>query len=636
MKRVRLALILYVLAGLAPLGVLGWYAGVTLEREESAAVREANREAEAAIARIRERYAARMRELVAHETSREFIEYQHWYYPSTSKASAPSVVRSPLAPSPADPLVRMYFQVVSSEERALAFMTPHEMVPVDNSNDIKHDALRQPAWFDEILKERRKTIMLELRQMLLAAPFTTSAQGQSVPQQQRDYATVQANPASFLMFRSGEQPSARYSVLNEFLVVNCNAQVVAERAYEQQQNRTGKSKKENTRDYGWSDLVKPKDLGDPTGESEVQVYPFCAYYRAGATPMLLLWRTVRTPAQYIMQGFELNLDYARGAYLDDQLRGQASLARGEAESGKNIPAALNVASADFGERIAPLFESRPLAPRVDVAAIGREFDLTRRNYGMVALGYVALLLMLGFFIHRAVSRSDALVRQQGEFVAAVSHELRTPLTAMRLFTELLIGQARAGRNEKVEQHASRILAEEERLTRLVEMILLSARIERGSFKVEMVTAPLADPLNAALEMSRRAHSERQLIADLPDLPAVRLDRTASQQVFFNLIDNALKYSREGGKPVYVRAEVGKERVVVRVSDEGVGISDADKARLFERFYRGQKASEYGAGTGLGLWLCREYARQMGWEIRLESELGKGTTAVIEVPLNAPS
>jgi signal transduction histidine kinase len=225
-----------------------------------------------------------------------------------------------------------------------------------------------------------------------------------------------------------------------------------------------------------------------------------------------------------------------------------------------------------------------------------------------------------------------LAQQQGEFVAAVSHELRTPLTAMRLFTELLIGQAKTAKNEKVEQHASRILAEEERLTRLVEMILLAAKIERGSFRVELAGAPLADPLNAAIEAARRAHVGREIILEARELPSVVQDRAAAQQLFFNLIDNALKYSRDAGKPVRVCSERKDGKLILRIIDLGTGISDADKPRLFQRFVRGAKANEQGAGTGLGLWLTREYARQMGWEVTLESKPGEGTTATVIIPL----
>jgi signal transduction histidine kinase len=247
------------------------------------------------------------------------------------------------------------------------------------------------------------------------------------------------------------------------------------------------------------------------------------------------------------------------------------------------------------------------------------------------MSYVALLGLLGFALHRTVSRSEALAQQQGEFVAAVSHELRTPLTAMRLFTELLIGQAKTAKNEKVEQHASRILAEEERLTRLVEMILLAAKIERGSFRVELSNAPLADPLNAAIETAQRAHVGREIILEARDLPSVVQDRAAAQQVFFNLIDNALKYSRESGKPVRITSETKERKHYVRIIDQGAGIDEYDKKRLFERFARGTKANEQGAGTGLGLWLTREYAKQMGWEVTLESKPGDGTTAIVEIP-----
>ncbi len=340
----------------------------------------------------------------------------------------------------------------------------------------------------------------------------------------------------------------------------------------------------------------------------------------------------------MLQGFEIDLGYVRSTWKT-LMHGDAFTPGAVFDLTKPRPP-LNVAiEASFGATIdggrairLALELGLPAVRFIDIRGIDERFERTRNMYLMLGAGYTLLLALLGVFLYRTVSRSEALAAQQGEFVAAVSHELRTPLTAMRLFTELLIGQAKSAKNVKVEEHASRILAEEERLTRLVEMILLAAKIERGSFRVELTNAPLADPLNAAIEAALRAHVGREIILEARDLPSVVQDRAAAQQVFFNLIDNALKYSRESGKPVRITAETKDRKHYVRIIDQGAGIADTDKPRLFKRFARGAKANEQGAGTGLGLWLTREYAKQMGWEVTLESKPGEGTTATVMMPI----
>lgn len=609
-------MLLYVAVGLIPLAVLSTYAGPRLKKDYEAEIGAEQARSYAESQRRLEEARRDLRGLLRQEFSREFTDYQHWRAPLNVQSQAPSVTRSPLADKPANPLVSFHFQL-RSDGTTIHYSTPHFPDGEQVQLETYQSQAKLPTGFEAVVREGCMTLMKELP-LLLAAP-------------------VDGNPlpsgellSMFLAVRSGEKPSSVQVVANDVLIVNSNAQEVANQARSAQVQKRA-NKKDSTEDP-WSNLKRPPGIEDPYGDSLVQVYPYQMYARGGARPEMIFWRTVRTPSEQIMQGFVVDTQYARETWAPEQLGGSLRdgwLAVAELPANFSFERLL---SDGTPEELMVLAFAAPAHTATDRSKIDARFATTRNTYLVLGASYSLLLAMIGLFLHRTVSRSEALAQQQGEFVAAVSHELRTPLTAMRLFTELLIGQAKSAKNAKVEEHASRILAEEERLTRLVEMILLAAKIERGSFKVEIAEAPLGETLGAAIDAALRAHAGREVINEARELPIVKQDRAAAQQVFFNLIDNALKYSRDAGKPVSISSETKDGKLILRIIDQGAGISDSDKPRLFQRFARGTKANEQGAGTGLGLWLTREYARQMGWGVSLESKPGEGTTASVEIPL----
>ncbi len=620
-------MLLYVAVGLIPLAVLSRVGSKHAQREY---VEQVNQAAQSSLNQTLElnfRANATLNELFATEFSREYTEYQHWRAPLNIQAQGPSVVRSNLAGPPRNRLIKFYFQV-RSDGQTLAYNSPHQAE--DQSEQLESYQRAEPLSeeFKKVIRDSREAVLTEL-------PYVVSARFDDTGMDDRKPVAEDLLVSSFLSLKSGKQPSSVQVVSNEVLIVNSNSQDVANRARSEQIHK--KANKAGREEDPWAGLKRPPGVDDPYGDSIVQVYPFCFYQRVDDRRRMIFWRTVRTPAEHIMQGFEIDLDYVKSTWLIEQFGTRAmpgsiflgNWARMRSNQPVNWFQQYNTPTTQFG--FATLLGHAYVMGSA-TAGFRERFERTRNTYLVVGIGYALIIAVVGLFLYRTVSRSEALAQQQGEFVAAVSHELRTPLTAMRLFTELLIGQAKTAKNEKVEQHASRILAEEERLTRLVEMILLAAKIERGSFKVEIAEAPLGETLGAAIEAALRAHAGRELINEARDLPVVKQDRAAAQQVFFNLIDNALKYSRDAGKTVSISSETKDGKLIVRIIDQGAGISDADKPRLFQRFARGAKANEQGAGTGLGLWLTREYARQMGWGVSLESKPGAGTTASVEIPL----
>ena len=226
----------------------------------------------------------------------------------------------------------------------------------------------------------------------------------------------------------------------------------------------------------------------------------------------------------------------------------------------------------------------------------------------------------------------AVADAQRRFVSDAAHELRAPLTAIQGNLELV--ERFADMNEADKREALRDASSEAaRLGRLVGDMLALARGEAGA-KVNTEELDLATVLESALESARPLAAGRTLKrGELPRL-MVEGDRDRLKQVALILLDNALKYTPQGGT-VSLAARRIDEVAEFRVSDTGVGIPSADLERVFERFYRvdaSRSRTEDPGGTGLGLPIARQIARQHGGEIRLQSVVGEGTTAIVTLPL----
>jgi two-component system phosphate regulon sensor histidine kinase PhoR len=229
-------------------------------------------------------------------------------------------------------------------------------------------------------------------------------------------------------------------------------------------------------------------------------------------------------------------------------------------------------------------------------------------------------------------------QQKSDFIANVSHELKTPLSLIRMFGELLATGKHKGENSPRE-YAEIITREAERLSHLIDNVLDFARIERGKASYDFTEGHLADVVERALDVCRyRVEKERmRLQTEIePDLPPIRMDENAMTLVLLNLIDNAVKYAAEG-KEVDVRLSRTPGGVMLSVRDRGPGIPIEDQARIFERFYKVDRARVRGesGGTGLGLAIARHIVEQHGGRIRVESTQGAGSTFSFSIPIAQP-
>jgi PAS domain S-box-containing protein len=234
---------------------------------------------------------------------------------------------------------------------------------------------------------------------------------------------------------------------------------------------------------------------------------------------------------------------------------------------------------------------------------------------------------------RDVSDEQALERARSDFVATASHELRTPLAAV-------YGAARTLRRTDIEIPAEQhdrfleiIVSETERLTAIVSQILLAGQLEEGRVDVTTTATDLRPLAESVLDSARLRTPERiELRLEQNGARAVALaDEDKLRQVLVNLLDNAIKYSPDGGD-VTVELAGGHGRVRVTVRDCGLGIPPGEQERVFEKFYRLDPALTRGVGgSGLGLFISRELVSRMGGSLTVRSQQGEGAAFVVDLP-----
>jgi signal transduction histidine kinase len=221
-----------------------------------------------------------------------------------------------------------------------------------------------------------------------------------------------------------------------------------------------------------------------------------------------------------------------------------------------------------------------------------------------------------------------------DFVANASHELKTPVAAVRALAETLL-TALPDDPEAGRRFAERIAREAERLDVLARDLLDLSRVERGTLDVEPVdlVGLVKEVVGGYADRAEERHIK--LDTELQPGVAMRGDRAQLGLLLSNLIDNALRYTAAKGT-VWVRLESAEGRAVLQVADTGEGIPAGELPRVFERFYRVDKArTRQTGGTGLGLAIVRHVAEAHGGTVRVDSELARGSTFTVTLPLAGP-
>ena len=224
-----------------------------------------------------------------------------------------------------------------------------------------------------------------------------------------------------------------------------------------------------------------------------------------------------------------------------------------------------------------------------------------------------------------------------EFVANVSHELRTPITNIRSYAETLAENPDLP-PDMTTSFLGVILNESDRMIHIVQDLLTLSRFDSGHSELNLTTFPFAGLLEEScqamrIEAQRRGHTLR--LEGTGGLPAIRADRERISQVVMNVLSNAIKYTPDGGR-IVLTAGCTPDRVWLEVADNGIGIPPEDRDRIFERFYRVDKArSRESGGTGLGLSIAQEIVRQHQGSLTLVDRPGPGTTLRLELKREGP-
>jgi signal transduction histidine kinase len=237
---------------------------------------------------------------------------------------------------------------------------------------------------------------------------------------------------------------------------------------------------------------------------------------------------------------------------------------------------------------------------------------------------------------RDATAAYALERARTDFVATASHELRTPLTAVYGGATTLLARGEELRPSQRESLLNLIAEEAAHLTGIVDQLLVSAQLDRGTLRVDETECDVSDLCNAIVAAARlRAPAGVTVAIHLPSvMEPLRCDPSLLRQVLVNLVDNAVKYS-VGGGTVLLRVSDGTASVRIDVVDQGLGIPSAEQERIFEKFYRLDAEMTRGVGgSGLGLYISREIVQQLGGTLMLESHVGKGSTFTVTLPRRA--
>jgi PAS domain S-box-containing protein len=236
------------------------------------------------------------------------------------------------------------------------------------------------------------------------------------------------------------------------------------------------------------------------------------------------------------------------------------------------------------------------------------------------------------YAFRDVSADHLVEQLKSGFVSTVSHELRAPLTSIYGFAETLLRQDIDFGDAERHTFLTYIATEAQRLTGIVDALLSVARLEAGDLQVQLAPTDLRDVVTDVVSNAQReVVNGRRFVIDVPEEPLdADADREKVRQILANLVDNAVKFSPQGGT-VTVAARRTSDAVQVRVADEGAGVPVGEQERIFRKFYRADDADSYTGGTGLGLFIARGLASAMGGRLWMDAEAERGASFVFELP-----
>jgi signal transduction histidine kinase len=572
----RRTLLAAVLAGIAvAVPCAAWFAVGSREitRELERSEHDRQNSIQNAVMRLAERLAERLETLRDNESQRPYYHYQNLYHDPQGASEGVSVIPSPLAQGPANPLVWSYFQVNPAGKLSL---------PTINDEIAERNAPGEQSAQLTI----RKELQTIAGRLVSALPKNPSDQ---LPAQQEREAGGQQTGAPAM-----HQAPSQVQILEPGAY---SQNVAANDIYLGIKNRKGQ-------DIPGSLLAIPP-LPQPKAII-IRVGPFqWRTVAIRAVPSLVSLREVFTPDGRLTQGFVISLEA-----VEDWLAGMETA---------GLPARFRPGTAQqAGEAGVPIEGAAwkiACDPSRVMAAAQNEASKTRTRFQRNFLAGMGAACLAAFGIVFIVWQTERLARQRSRFAASAAHELRTPLAGLRIYSEMLAEGL--GEPAKTKDYARRIANEAERLGRVVANVLGFTQLERGALKVQPQLGNLAEAVRECVARQQPALEAAGAQIEFlchEDLPPIRFDRDAVAEIVQNLLDNAEKHTRSAeNRTILVSLEKTDGALTLSVRDHGAGIPAEMKRRLFRPFARIADADSP-AGLGLGLVLVRALVRGHGGKV----------------------
>lgn len=567
------------------------------ERESQRVVEEARREARAAARAMAGQLGARLERIRASESQRPYFHYQNLFHDPRGASQGLSVVPSPLAGGPTEPLIQAHFQI--DRHGRVSMPTLNDEVSELNT----YDATGQRAM--------RAALSGAAPQLLRAGGPALASLETQVAQRRKNNEPVQIaqqnappEPLPEPKEKAAPKEAVKVQRLDPYAFMqNTQANIVF--------NELKTTPRE-------APHVRAKVPTPRAPEVEIATSDFAwTTAEVSGHRALAALRPVVTPDGPFVQGFLVST-----AALKDAIASAGPAAR-----------YLNlVDAADGAARVANTGWSIEADEDAASASAISRADGVRRAFrrtfyaGLAAAGLAILAVTM------LVWRTERLARERAQFAAAAAHELRTPLAGLRLYGDMLAHQL--GDPDRSRLYAQQVAQEADRLGRVVANMLEFTRLERGALTVKPQEGDLGGAVRECIEQLRPALENAGCPVTITvgdDLPAVAFDRDAIHHIVQNLVDNAEKYSRSSAERT-IDVEVARMNggAGVVVSDRGAGIDARTARHLFLPFERGT-GGDAPAGLGLGLVLVRALARAHGGEVSWAARNGGGTTFLVVLP-----
>lgn len=582
LSRTALAALLVIVAVAVPI-VTWWVAGGrVMAREAELKERSVYSHAYKLGLKFANRVSVRIAALLATESGRSFSHYQNLHHDTKGVAEGLAVTVSPLARGPANPDIKVHFQIDQSGR--LTLPTVNEQFPelgIESSADCAAiQALEElRAYLAGTHEDESECLLVDdaVRGLINGEDIAihhVEELDANAWHQHRDAVSLYR-----ALKRSGEP---RIDLLAKAARRNDEQVVVV------------------VGDFAW--LTMPVD----------------------GRPELVALRAVDTPDGLWTQGFVLNRP-ALDRLIDSEEYPAAVVP---------LDTALN-AREDASEMVIMPIEGTAWAVTVDpepqLAAAAAWSEDERRNFSRIVLLCAFAAGLAGTLVVALVRQTEHLATQRAQFAASAAHELRTPLAGLRLYGEMLAEGL--GDPTRAREYAHRLASEAERLGRVVSNVLSFTRLERSMLRVEPKEGDLATRVREIMDRLEPSLVESGVDVDLAidEVPSILFDRDAVGHIVQNLVDNAEKYTREiEGRRIEIAVGAESDAVSLSVSDNGPGIARTLRRRLFRPFARGENTGT-AEGLGLGLVLVRALVNAQGGEVSYQDAPGGGARFVVRFP-----